>query len=157
MSDWNALYGYLIDDVRAALDGRCPRQATRGRGVALTVAAVPLWFVKSLISECGERAERALATPSRAQRPVDEMHLQAALAWSLMQMIRPGDLGGVVARSFAGGRSLRRRSSAQGTLGTWADKLNGGELQPALSLAKRFAAIAEFSSPPPTGSSATAW
>ena len=84
-SDWNALYGYLIDDVRAALDWSMSEAGDARTGVALTVAAVPLWFVLSLISECGERAERALATPSRAQRPVDEMHLQAALAWSLMQ------------------------------------------------------------------------
>ena len=32
-------------------------------GVALTVAALPLWFQLSLMSECLERVERALAGP----------------------------------------------------------------------------------------------
>ena len=144
-SDWNALYGYLIDDVRAALDWSLSEAGDAQTGVALTVAAVPLWFVLSLISECGERAERALATPSRAQRPVDEMHLQAALAWSLMQT-----RGFVLATRAAWSRVLSLAEEVgdvdhqlRALWGLWADKLNGGELQPALGLAKRFSAIAE--------------
>jgi hypothetical protein len=54
--------------------------------VALTIAAVPLWEQLSLLSECHERVERALAslgdTDAVSARP--RMQLSAALGWSLM-------------------------------------------------------------------------
>ena len=71
--------------------GPSPRAATRRIGVALTAAAVPLWFQQSLMVECRGRAERALASlgprPGRDARR--EMQLCAALGVSLMQTKGP--------------------------------------------------------------------
>jgi predicted ATPase/DNA-binding winged helix-turn-helix (wHTH) protein len=142
--EWDAIHGYLIDDVRAALDWSFAEAGEVQTGVALTIAAVPLWFVRSLISECGERAERALAVPSPDRSPSEEMHLLAALAWSLMQT-----RGFVDATRAAWARVLSLAEELgdadhqlRALWGLWADKLNGGELHPARVLAERFAAIA---------------
>ena len=144
MREWDALHGYLIDDVRAALDWSFADAGDVQTGIALTIAAVPLWFVLSLISECGERAERALAVPFPDRSPSDEMHLLAALAWSLMQT-----RGFVDATRAAWARVLSLAEELgdvdhqlRALWGLWADKLNGGELHPALALAERFSAIA---------------
>src|SRR4029077_14308838 len=51
-----------IDNLRAALDWAFSPGGDAEIGVALTVAAVPLWFQLSLMDECRSRVERALAT-----------------------------------------------------------------------------------------------
>ena len=60
--EWLARYGRQIDNVRAALDWAFSPSGDPSIGVALTVAAVPLWFQQSLLVECRDRAERALAS-----------------------------------------------------------------------------------------------
>ena len=55
-------------------------------GIALTIAAVPLWVQLSLMGECRERVERALAGIDPGSSPPQrrEMQLYAALGASLM-------------------------------------------------------------------------
>jgi hypothetical protein len=81
---WLSRHRHLIDDVRAALDfsGRTEAEVA----VALTVAAMPLWYQLSLLSECYERACRALDQPATARNTAQELRLYAAKAWSLMQI-----------------------------------------------------------------------
>src|ERR1700693_5810161 len=85
-SEWLAEYGPRIDNVRAALDWAFSPGGDASIGVALTIAAVPLWVQLSLLGGCRERVERALASLSDAgaasARP--RMQLSAALGWSLM-------------------------------------------------------------------------
>ena len=85
VAEWLGRHSHLIDNVRAALDWSFSPSGDRQVGVALTVAAVQLWFQRSLMSECCERVERALSALSVGQDSRSEMELQAALAWSLMQ------------------------------------------------------------------------
>ena len=84
--EWLAVYGRQIDNVRTALDWAFSPRGDASIGVALTAAAVPLWFQQSLLVECRGRAERALASlgprPGRDARR--EMQLRAALGVSLM-------------------------------------------------------------------------
>ena len=84
--EWLAEYGPKIDDLRAALDWAFSPAGNRSLGVALTVAAVPLWMLLSLLQECRSRVERALsaldADASRDQRR--EMKLRSALATSTL-------------------------------------------------------------------------
>ncbi len=82
--------------MRAALDWASAGEGDPDIGVALTIAAVPLWVQLSLMGECRGRVERALdmlgddtAAAARAR-----MQLCAALGWSLMYAAgRAGDTG----------------------------------------------------------------
>jgi predicted ATPase/DNA-binding winged helix-turn-helix (wHTH) protein len=96
--EWLAEYGPKIDDLRAALDWAFSPTGDPSLGVALTVAAVPLWMQLSLLQECRSRVERALsaldACASRDQRR--EMKLRVALATStLYTKGRSRELGAV--------------------------------------------------------------
>ena len=72
--------------MRAALDWAFSPPGDVAVGVALTIAAVPLWAQLSLVQECRARVERALASPvpetGRSAR--QEMKLYAALSGSLL-------------------------------------------------------------------------
>ena len=84
-AEWIGEYGWRIDNLRAALDGTFSADGDATLGVALTVAAIPLWMQLSLLEECRDRLEKALAAlQSGANRDArTEMKLHAALAASL--------------------------------------------------------------------------
>jgi predicted ATPase len=84
-ADCLADYAREIDNLRDALDWAFSPGGDRSIGVALTAAAVPLWTHLSLIEECRDRVERAVAAPGgEAGRDARcEMRLQAALGASL--------------------------------------------------------------------------
>jgi predicted ATPase len=54
-------YGRYIDNVRAALDWAFSPEGDGSIGVALTAAAAPYWMHLSLMEECHNRVEQALA------------------------------------------------------------------------------------------------
>jgi predicted ATPase len=85
-NEWLTEYGPKIDDLRAALDWAFSPAGHPSLGVALTVAAVPLWMQLSLLQECRSHVERALsaldAGASRDRRW--EMKLRVALATSTL-------------------------------------------------------------------------
>jgi predicted ATPase len=149
VAEWLGRHSHLIDNVRAALDWAFSPSGDRRIGVALTVAAVPLWFQRSLMSECCERVERALSALSVGLDPRSEMELQAALAWSLMQT-----RGSDHARP-AWAAVLRLAESLEDTdfhlrslWGLWAAQLNNAQLKAALETAERFCVLAEKSGDP---------
>ncbi len=83
---WLAEYRQAIDDLRAALDWAFAPGGDGTIGVALTLAAYPLWFQLSLIDECRTRLFSALAC-IRTDVTADaraEMRLRAHLGWALM-------------------------------------------------------------------------
>ena len=84
--EWLALYGPKLDDLRAALDWAFSSAGNPSLGVALTVAAVPLWMQLSLLQECRGRVERALSVldASAARDRRQEMKLRVALATSTL-------------------------------------------------------------------------
>jgi predicted ATPase/DNA-binding winged helix-turn-helix (wHTH) protein len=57
-----ARHGREIDNVRAALDWSLSATGDKTIGVDLTVAYAPVWMSLSLMGECCERCERALAS-----------------------------------------------------------------------------------------------
>lgn len=92
-SDWQALSHTAdrvarladLNNVRAALEWCLSREHHARNGVELAATAVPAFLALSLLSEChrwSERAINALDDSTRGGR--EEMHLQAALALSLM-------------------------------------------------------------------------
>jgi predicted ATPase/DNA-binding winged helix-turn-helix (wHTH) protein len=58
--EWLTTYVFEIDNVRAALDWAFSPGGNRSTGVALTVAAVPIWMHLSLLNECHNRTKQAL-------------------------------------------------------------------------------------------------
>ncbi|MFO1068397.1 MAG: winged helix-turn-helix domain-containing protein [Geminicoccaceae bacterium] len=149
---WLADYARQIDNVRAALDWAAGPGGDCRIGVALTVAAVPLWLQLSLINECRHRVEQALAMLGPGAQGDDRlaMRLQSALGWSLMYTASPARERGAawsVALALAerlGDTDYRLRS----LWGLWAGHMNNGELDAALALAARFARIARESAEP---------
>ena len=84
--EWLADYGPRIDNVRVALDWAFSPGGDASIGVALTAAAVPLWMHLSLMEECRDRVEPALAAIAAVSNRDTrrEMQLRAALGASLM-------------------------------------------------------------------------
>jgi hypothetical protein len=80
---WLAAYGHQIVEVRAGLDWAFSPTGDAEIGVALTVAAVPLWVQLSLMEECRSRVERALSGPAESRDARRNMQLYAALGAAL--------------------------------------------------------------------------
>src|SRR6266403_2062560 len=76
---WLTRYGRQIGQVRAALDWALSPTGAAEVGVALTVAAVPLWVHLSLMEECRGRVEQALSGPADSRDARRDMQLYAAL------------------------------------------------------------------------------
>ena len=151
-AEWLAIYGRQIDNLRTALDWAFSPDGDSKVGVALTAAAVPLWIQLSLLSECRDRVERALANLSGASSETTRtrMRLSAALAWSLMYG---------VGRARESGTALHTTLELAEVLGDthyqlralWGlciDQFNSGTARGALAFARRFAALAAHSTDP---------
>ena len=143
-AEWLKAHRFLIDNVRSALDWAFSASGETALGVALTVAAVPLWYQLSLMSECCERVQAALARFDHEGNPRHQMELEATLAWSLMQT------RGSIPPTTAAWTATLEMSERLGDLdyqlralwGLWAGLLNKSELRTALALAERFCEIA---------------
>ncbi len=139
---WLARHRHLIDDVRAALDFSV--QAEAELAVALTVAAVPLWYQLSLLNECYERACRALDLAPGAGSTGQAIRLHVAKAWSLMQVkgfVRETEDAWTTVLGLsrdAGDPEYELR----GLWGLWATRVNAGALRASLTLAQEFSDLA---------------
>lgn len=76
----------LLADLRAALNWAFSPDGDPKCGVSLTVAAIPLWLRLSMVSECRERVEEALARHGDEDDSGDGtvLKLQTARGWALM-------------------------------------------------------------------------
>ncbi len=143
---WLATYGRRLDNVRAALDWAFSPRGDAELGVALTVAAVPLWFQLSLIAECCGRVEQALC--SRAQGADRGRRLDMVLLWAhataLLYTKGPGEqLSAAWTESLEIAESLDDIDYQLRALwGLWVYRLNSGEYRTALDLAQRFSNVA---------------
>jgi predicted ATPase/DNA-binding winged helix-turn-helix (wHTH) protein len=144
--EWLADHLPRIDNLRAALDWAMSPDGDASIGVALTVAAIPLWMHLSLMEECRGRVERALAAiaAAAAQDARREMRLHAAHAQALMYT-----RGAVSETGAAGTKALEIAESLddpeyqlRALWGLWHFRISGGEHRVALTLARRFHALA---------------
>jgi predicted ATPase/DNA-binding winged helix-turn-helix (wHTH) protein len=147
---WLVRYGRQIGQVRAALDWAFSPAGDAKVGVALTVAAVPLWAYLTLNEECRGRVERALAGPAESRDARSNMQLQAALGAALF--LTKG----------AGPETLAAWTSAleiaeslddadyrlRAVWGLFIDCITSGRYRAALTLAERFCACAATSTDP---------
>ena len=136
--------------MRASLDWAFSSDGDAQIGVALTAAAVPLWVQSSLLEECRERAELALARldDAAADAPRLRMQLSAALGWSLMYGVgRAREAGPAWTVTLQLAERLDDRDYLLRALwGLCIDQFNNGEFRKALELAHRFAAAVAGSS-----------
>jgi predicted ATPase len=143
--EWLADYVPGMDNLRAALDWAFSPGGDATIGVALTIAAVPLWEKLSLLGECRERVERALATvgDTDAASARRRMQLSAALGWSLMYGVgRAREAGPAWAVTLEIAERLDDKDYKQRAVrGLCIDQFNYGELRAALGFARRFAEL----------------
>ena len=146
-SEWLAAYGRRIDNLRAALDWAFSPTGDVAVGVALTIAAVPLWVQLSLVQECRARVERALASlvPEAGRSARQEMKLYAALGASLLFSKGPmPETEAVWAKALEIAESLGDTEyQLRALYGLWVCRLNRGECRVALTLAQRFYSLAQ--------------
>ena len=144
-AEWLSIYGRHLDNVRAAFDWAFSPGGDASIGVALTIAAVPLWVQLSLLDECRERVERALANLGDADAASERarMQLSAALGWSLMYGVgRASEAGPAWATTLEIAQRLNDKDYKQRALwGLCIDQFNNGEFRAALGFAKRFAEL----------------
>jgi predicted ATPase len=145
---WLERHRHLIDDVRAALDLSFSSEDEEATAVALTIAALPLWYQLSLLSECYQRACNALGLPAAARSPTQEMRLYAAIAWLLMQT------KGLVQEARDTWSTLLALSrdnndpdhQLRALWGLWAARVSEGALRTSLALAEEFSSLAQQTS-----------
>jgi predicted ATPase/class 3 adenylate cyclase len=152
IGDWLEEYRHWIDNVRAVLDWAFSPNGDASIGVALTAAAVPLWFQLSLMVECRGRVERALASLELGSR-LDahrEMQLYAALGASLIQI-----KGHVPETAAAWTHALQCAERLDDTdyqlralWGLWSYRLSRGNHRAAQALAQRFSSLATHTTDP---------
>jgi predicted ATPase/DNA-binding winged helix-turn-helix (wHTH) protein len=145
-AEWLADYKRQIDDLRAALDWAFAPGGDASVGVALAVAAVPLWMQLSLLDECRSRAQRALAVLSAGERRDlrREMKLYAALATSLIYT-RGQTPTTVEAWSDALAAAEKLDDTEhrlQGLYGLWNCRASSGQVAAAMDVARQFRRLA---------------
>jgi len=163
-----AVYRRYLDNLRAALDWAFSSNGDGGLGVMLTIACLPVWSHLSLMDECRERVQGALARLETVSRPDarQKMLLYAALGSSLMQTKGP-----VFETSTAWAKALElaeqlghTETQLRSLWGLWVYRFNIGGLRAALALAERFCRIAALQAEPanlsigdPTGCGLPSW
>jgi predicted ATPase len=152
--EWLVDYAGELDNLRAALDWAFSPGGVESIGVALTVAAIPLWLQLPMVDECRRRVEQVLASAARAA-PIDargEMKLQAALGASLM--FAKGAIPAVTQACTAALRLAESLGDTEYQLRAlwelWAHHTNTGELAAALAVARRFHTLAREHADPAT-------
>jgi predicted ATPase/DNA-binding winged helix-turn-helix (wHTH) protein len=146
-SDLIAKYGSELDDIRAALNWAFDAEGDLETGLALAIAAIPLWLLMSVLGECRDFARKALSRieASSRDRPGQEVGLLSALAMSSMWVEAP-----VAAAQEAAERALRFAETAgnaeyqlRALFVLWNCRLRLGEYPACAALARRFRQIAD--------------
>ncbi len=141
-----------IDNVRAAIDWAFSAEGDASLGIVLTAEYMPVWLHQSLMGECRERTERALACPpttASASRRTS-MLLNIGLAYALLYT------GGAAEKTWAalavaltGAQELDDIVAQNYVLwALWACHVNGGEIRNAQRVAGQFSRLAIRSGSP---------
>jgi predicted ATPase/DNA-binding winged helix-turn-helix (wHTH) protein len=150
--EWPRDYAREIDNLRAALDWAFSPRGDSTLGVALTIAAIPLWIKMSLVRECRWRGEQAIAVLDQNSDVGhrSELRLLIALATTMQNGSGPGEENTRLwTRANALAERLGDNDFRLRTLwGLWIDCRNRGEHREALQVANRFQALASSNGAP---------
>ena len=147
--EWLVAYRHEIDNVRSALDWAFSQFGDRALGVALTLAAIPLWTHLALSEECRSRVKTALQ--SLGSDPAVEVRVRMELLAALAG-----------ASIFAGGALSEIHTAWSNTLeiaeriedvdfqlralrGLFMENIGGGDFRAMLTLSEEFAGVARKS------------
>jgi predicted ATPase len=151
-AEWLEDYGREIDNVRAALDWEFSADGDAAIGVALTVAAVPLWLQLSLLEECHGRVEQALARLENEAGPGTRRHMQlfAALGVTLLHKIGPRrEIKAACTKVLELAERFDDTDYKMRALwGLWVSSINGWEYRAALEFAQKFRSLAAHAADP---------
>ncbi|MDB5412959.1 MAG: transcriptional regulator [Rubritepida sp.] len=146
-ADWLSGCALEIDNLRAALDWAFSPGGDMRLAVALTEAAIPIWYHLSRIPECAERVMAALAWLESA--PFDSrrsrMRFHAALGGPMLYARGSGRGAGAATWrvTLALAEELGDRDYQLRALwALWADHINLAEGQAALTMAERVETLA---------------
>jgi predicted ATPase len=137
------MFRRYADEIHAALEWAFSRAGDPAIGVAMTIAAIPLWFELFQIVVARTRFEQALrcAEPGSDQ----EMRLRIAIGHALWYI---GPESAAIEPIFARALEIAERIGAtavrtQALWGLWASCRCRGDYPAALEMARRFADVAE--------------
>lgn len=150
--EWQQRFGWLLDDVRAALNWAFSAHGDSKLGISLTLSALPLWFQQSLIAECGERLEQALAALDMTGPEYDRMAVRLHSARACVLSATPGKSQEAKLAWMTAYEIAERLGDTDYLLrilwGLWAAKNIEGDFQSGREIAERFRALAAQSSDP---------
>jgi predicted ATPase len=142
-NEYLATFRHHADEIHAALEWSFSARGDPGIGVAMTIAAIPLWFELFQIVVARTRIEQALrhAEPDSDQ----EMQLRIAMGHALWYI---GPDNSPIEPTFARALEIAERIGAtaartQALWGLWASCRGRGDYPAALEMARRFAGVAE--------------
>ena len=150
--EWEMAYARQVDNLRAALDWAFSKEGDHDIGIALVIAAVPLWVQSSLMEECRARVERArsLLGSDLERNARYGMQLYAALGLSLMYT--RGTVPETRAALSAAREIAERLDDTDYRLralwGLCVDRINSGSYRQGLALAETFCGVAARSPDP---------
>jgi predicted ATPase/DNA-binding winged helix-turn-helix (wHTH) protein len=145
-AEWRGAYADQVGNLRSALTWSYSTAGDASTGIAITVAAIPLWFQLSLVDECLEYVLQALAALDQANSPADlrRMKLYAALGWPRMGKAS-ATLGGASAWKKALDIAKKLDDvdfQLRSLWALWVDRINCARPREALELAREFHALA---------------
>jgi predicted ATPase/DNA-binding winged helix-turn-helix (wHTH) protein len=143
---WLATYADSLDDVRAAIDWALSPSGDLSMGIDLIAASAPLWFQLSLLSEHGQRAQRATQCLTPTIDPDGAQELRLLLARGNAHWYSANDIG-AMERLFTRALAIAERigdrpALLQALWGTWAGRRGHGDFTTALAIATRYHTIA---------------
>jgi predicted ATPase/DNA-binding winged helix-turn-helix (wHTH) protein len=152
LTEWLAIYGQHLDNVRTALGWAFAPEGDAQIGIELVVVSVPLWVQLSLLAECRDRVQLALDRLDREAADAERlrMKLSAALGWSLMYGLgRARQAGPAWATVLELAERLGDRDYLLRALwGLSINQFNDGQFRRALEFAYRFKEVAGGSDDP---------
>lgn len=139
---WRETYAPEIGNLRVALDWAFSEHGDVSAGIALTVAAIPLWFQLSLVDErltAARRAVRALDGQPDGDRR-QRMQLNVVLGWPQMNAIADVESGPQAWRTVLTiAEELDEVDYVLRALwALWVDRTNSADHAAALALSQRF-------------------
>jgi predicted ATPase len=147
-ADWLRTYERELGNLRAALDWAFSKEGDGAVGTGLTTAAAPIWFHLSLLDEGLSRVDYAISWLKDQSTPDRRLMMQllhAISAWPQMRAIKGCPSGAAACReTLALAIELDDVDyQLRAIWALWAQRINNGEAAETLTLADRFAVVAE--------------
>ncbi|UZF95490.1 ATP-binding protein [Bosea sp. NBC_00550] len=149
--EWLGRYGRHINNVRMVLDWTYSTQGDSEVGLAVTVAAIPLWYQLSSVDECLSGVQRALSGlgPGAVRDAQARQVMQLYRALGLSQAFKVGFAPQAPA-AFAKALEIAEdladgEAQLEALWGLWLCQVGMGEYRASLELAQRFMTLAESS------------